>query len=186
MVKVSIDSSQVTLLIRDLGEKFEETVATRAINIAAKQTADQARATASSVGLGSTGRASNNGWSWTRIGRIPRSITVSKKWKKAGKVGKKVFASSSKKRLYSARAPHANIVITGYEQWIPTGVAGKGNVRRSKMNPVKPALPIFVIAQSMAQTRFNQAAVESLRRAIKLAAKRAGSAPRLGGRVNRG
>lgn len=186
MFKVTIDDSQVQLLVRDLGEKSEETIAVRAINVAAKKTADMARASAVASGLGATGRASNGGWSWTRLGRIPRSIVVSRKWKKSGKVGKKVFASSSKKRLYSARAPHANLSIVGYNQWIPTGVPGKGNVRRSKLNPVKPPRPVFSAAMATAQASFNQAAIDALRRALRNASKRKGAPPRMGGRVSRG
>lgn len=175
MFSVSVDASQLTSLVRDLGRNFEAKVMTRAIDSAAKTTAKTVSNTASAMGLSKVGTSQAGGWTWNTLGRIPRAVKISRKWSKPGKVGKKVFITRAKTRLYSQRAAHANLTIGGFNQWVPTGKPGKGQVRRSKRNPVKAPRPIFALASLQAQSVFTKAATDALNRALKAANKHSGS-----------
>jgi len=99
-----------------------------------------------------------NGWTWETEGRIPPAIVVGKRWRVKGFAAGRVFTKTSKSSV--KRAPHANPLIAGYRQMIPTGIPGKGQVRFSKM---QPARPIYSPAIPEAQRILTQ----TLKRAIK-------------------
>jgi hypothetical protein len=99
-----------------------------------------------------------NGWTWQTEGRIPPAITVGKRWRVKGFAAGRVFTKTAKSSV--KRAPHANPLIAGYRQMVPTGIPGKGQVRFSKM---QPARPIYSPAIPEAQ----RILTDTLKRAIK-------------------
>jgi hypothetical protein len=99
-----------------------------------------------------------NGWTWQTEGRIPPAITVGKRWRVKGFAAGRVYTKTAKSS--AKRAPHANPLIAGYRQMIPTGVPGKGQVRFSKMQPARP-----IYSQTIPEAQ--RILTQTLKRAIK-------------------
>jgi hypothetical protein len=91
--------------------------------------------TAKAQGLDQTTEKTKNRWTWSTRARIPASIKVGKRWRIKGYAAGRVFTKTGPG---GARAPHANPLIAGYRQMIPTGLPGKGQVRFSKNQPARP------------------------------------------------
>lgn len=119
---------------------------------------------AKAQGFGKTGDASNNGWDWTRRGRLPNAITVGKVWSETGQTGGRVYTKTSKTAGEMARSPQANAFISGYDQYVPTGLPGKGQVRFTKR---QPARPVYKLVEPMVKRIFIDNIQRSLRTAIK-------------------
>lgn len=123
-------------------------------------------ADAKSAGLGNQTANTNDGWDWQTFGRIPRSIKVGKIWKNGDIVSMRVFSARAKKNGFLNRAPHANLVVSGYRQRIPqSGVKGKGTTVAS--GETKSPRPIYRRANAEAQKTFVASLEGSLNRLIK-------------------
>lgn len=115
---------------------------------------------ANTNGLNRTDVGANNGWEWQRKARIPASIRIGKRWRIKGYAAGRVFIGRGKQYDAGKRAHHANPLIAGYRQFVPTGIPGKGNVRFTKMQPPRP---LFALVIPQAQ----KILTDTLKRALK-------------------
>jgi hypothetical protein len=113
---------------------------------------------AKAQGLDQTVEKTKNRWTWQTKGRIADAIKVGKRWRVKGYAAGRLFTKSSSDA--GKRAPHANPLIAGYRQMIPTGLPGKGQVRFSKNQPPRP---LYALIKGDAQ----RILTDTLKRAIK-------------------
>lgn len=167
MVKVRIDTAAASAALDSMDQKFKDRVALAAIDAAAKKTQSIAKLTILSAGLAGGQDKTKNGWSWTVIGRIARSVVLSRKWSRGKNiVGRKVFNTRASRRLASERAPHAHLIIRGHRKFIPTGAPGKGQVRRGNP-PSQPARPLYAAAELSAPAILKAESIKAVRLAIR-------------------
>jgi hypothetical protein len=164
----------ITVDIEDEGlqkvlEALKPAARRKYINAATKKTLTSVKAltisAAKAQGFAKTGEASNNGWDWTRRGRLPNAITVGKVWNQTGQTGGRVYTKTAKTAGEMGRSPQANAFITGYDQYVPTGLPGKGQVRFTKH---QPARPVYKLVEPMVRRIFIDNIQRSLRTAIKM------------------
>lgn len=154
-MKVEVDVSDVQKMLAGINRDILKTAIPKAVDLTAKQTQ---RAMVVDAGQYSVVTQKTEGrWKWQTYGRIPRAITISKLFRrgrdfdsKSGDRGRKVFIQTRRGAPESRRAPHWNLIVHGFKQWIPTGekAPSKPNkaglyTRRSKLNPVKGPHPMF-------------------------------------------
>lgn len=127
---------------------------------------------ARSAGLGRTAAKSNDGWEWQTYGRIPNSIVVGKAWRRKGTLALRVYVASGRRWGFLKRAPHANPVIAGYKQKIPSGKTGPAVYS----GETKAGRPIFGRASRLAPEVFKKAVESNLRKTINRLNKKYGGA----------
>ena len=173
MISFEVDTAEIRKALADVSIEISVTVVKKAVDETSEQLRSMMSLDAASAGYSSVGQKSSaSGWKWSTSGRIPRSIKVSKKFRKGkdfskGDYGRKVFSARSNTVPYSNRARHTNLVVHGFRQFVPTGVPGKGNVRRSRVKPDHPANKIFNNSILAAQKILEQNVIRELNKTLK-------------------
>jgi hypothetical protein len=170
MFAVIVDTTDARKSLSALSKDLEDEVVKKSVDLAAAKIAKMMAAEATASGLGAVGDSkSDTGWKWETWGRIPRSIAVSKPFKRhiaKGDRGRKVYPSRSRKNPYTKRAAHAHLVILGHRKFIPTGIPGKGQVRLSKKG-YQPGRNLFRSSAIRAPQVFYETMESTLKRIIK-------------------
>lgn len=143
-------------IFRELSPESQTKAHLGALRRAASKLAKISKEDASSMGLGRTGEVTKDGWTWTRLGRIPNAIRVGKVWQKRKEAGSRVFITSARKYGLLNRAPHANPVIAGYDQHIPVRTGG------TRITGHKSGRGVFNAARSRAPSLFEQEVEKSV------------------------
>ena len=144
-------------IFRELAPESQSKAHLGALRRAGNKLAKIAKEEAASSGLARTGVASKDGWTWTRLGRIPRAIRVGKVWQRKLESGARVFVASGRKYGLLGRAPHANPIIAGYNQHVPNR---DGTTR---VTAHKPGRGIFNTPRARAPTLFEQEVEKSVK-----------------------
>lgn len=131
-----------------------------AMRVTARKIRDAAKKDAESFGLAKSANKENDGWKWKTFGRIPAALTVGKLWTRGDISGVRVFVKS--RGSFFKSAPHANPVMVGYTQKIPTRSGQSVNSGEQK-----PARPVFSRAKSEAPRVFRKAVEDSVKRMVK-------------------
>ncbi len=163
-VSVEIDDSGLQKVFNSLSPSVRR----KYLSAATKKTLNSVRAltvsAAKAQGFAKTGPASNNGWDWNRRGRLPNAITVGKVWNETGQTGGRVYTKTAKSAGEMNRSPLANAFISGYDQYVPTGLPGKGQVRFTKH---QPARPVYKLVEPMVKKIFSDNVKRALLSAIR-------------------
>lgn len=144
-------------IFRELSPESQTKAHLGALRRAGNKLARVAKEDAASAGLARTGVATKDGWTWTRLGRIPRAVRVGKVWQKKKEAGARVFVASGRKYGLLGRAPHANPIIAGYNQHVPNR---DGTTR---VTGHKSGRGIFNAARTLAPTVFEQEVEKSVK-----------------------
>lgn len=147
-MKLEVDTTEVMQMLSGIRADMVKIAVPKAVDQTSRQV--QKQMVAASSQYSTVTKKTVGRWSWETYGRIPRSVSVSKLFKKgkdfnskSGDRGRKVFITVRRGVTESKRAPHWNLVVYGHRQMIPTGIPGKGQVRQSKRKPRQPGNRMF-------------------------------------------
>ena len=154
-VTFEVDDSKLRAMLKGLSPAASESAMKDVLKQSSRLLLPMARREAASNGLGKQGRTDNDGWEWTRLGRIPRAISGGKVYRVSGAIRTRLYIKAGRKHGLMGSAPHANPVIAGYRQWVPNGKPGRsvfGSALRAAPNILDKAV-LKVIDRIVARAR---------------------------------
>lgn len=120
-VTFEVDDRRLMALLHGLSPAATESAMKDVMRQTSRLLVPTARREALANGLGKQGKVTApSGWSWTRLGRIPRAIAGGKVYRYKGAIRTRLYIKAAKRHGLMNSAPHANPVIAGYRQFVPT------------------------------------------------------------------
>jgi hypothetical protein len=164
-VTFEVDDRRLMALLHGLSPAATESAMKDVMRQTSRLLVPLARREAQANGLGRQGRAeSPSGWSWTRLGRIPKSIAGGKVYRSGGAIRTRLYVKAGKRNGLMGSAPHANPVIAGYRQKVP--VAGGGSRFTGQVHPGRS---VFGAAYRQAPNMLDKAVMKVIDRVIRKA-----------------
>jgi hypothetical protein len=170
-VTFEVDDSKLRAMLKGLSPAASESAMKDVLKQSSRLLLPMARREASSNGLGKQGRTENDGWEWTRLGRIPRAISGGKVYRVSGAIRTRLYIKAGRKHGLMGSAPHANPVIAGYRQWVPNGKPGAG---QGRFVGSKPGRSVFGSALRAAPNILDKAVLKVIDRIVARARRKHG------------